>query len=245
MMAAEVKIALVTGGATGIGAAIVRCFAEQSMKVAVCDIDRKHGEELAAERNTAVRFYELDIANEAQVVGTVDKIVEDLGRIDVLVNNAGITADKLLIRMDSGDWNRVLDVNLTGTFLMTRAVARYMMKQRYGRIVNISSVIGILGNFGQANYAASKAGIIAFTKSCAKELASRNINVNAIAPGFIKTRMTDAIPEEIRQNYLKLIPLNRFGEPKDVADLVAFLVSDEAGYITGQTICVDGGMVMQ
>ncbi len=244
-MAAEVKIALVTGGATGIGAAIVRCFAERSMKVAVCDVDRKHGEELAAERKTAVRFYELDIANEAQVVSTVDKIIKDLGRIDILVNNAGVTADKLLVRMDSEDWNRVLNVNLTGTFLMTKAVARYMMKQRYGRIVNISSVIGILGNFGQANYAASKAGIIAFTKSCAKELASRNINVNAIAPGFIKTRMTDVIPEEIRQNYLKLIPLSRFGEPKDVADLIAFLVSDEAGYITGQTICVDGGMVMQ
>jgi 3-oxoacyl-[acyl-carrier protein] reductase len=245
MMAAEVKIALVTGGATGIGAAIARRFVQEGMNVAVCDIDKKNGEELAAQIGASARFYELDIADELQVTRTVERVIEDWHKIDILVNNAGITNDRLLIRMDKADWDRVLEVNLTGTFLMTKATAKYMMKQRYGRIVNVASVIGIMGNFGQANYAASKAGIIAFTKSCAKELAGRNINVNAVAPGFIKTRMTDVIPDEIRQNYLKLIPLNRFGEPKDVADLIVFLVSDEAGYITGQTICVDGGMVMQ
>jgi len=245
MMAAEVKIALITGGATGIGAAIARRFAQDGMRVAVCDVDKKSGDESVARIGDNARFYELDITDELQVTRTVEKIIEDWGKIDVLVNNAGITNDKLLIRMNKEDWDRVLEVNLTGTFLVTKAATKYMMKQRYGRIVNISSVIGIVGNFGQANYAASKAGIIAFTKSCAKELASRNINVNAIAPGFVKTRMTDGIPDEIKQNYLKLIPLNRFGEPQDVAELALFLSSEQASYITGQTICVDGGMVMQ
>jgi 3-oxoacyl-[acyl-carrier protein] reductase len=225
MMVADAKIAVVTGGATGIGAAIARRFAREGMRVAVCDVDKKNGEELVTQIGGSARFYELDITDELQVTRTVETIIEDWSRIDVLVNNAGITNDKLLIRMSKEDWDRVLEVNLTGTFLVTKATAKYMMKQRFGRIINISSVIGILGNFGQTNYAASKAGIIALTKSCAKELASRNINVNAIAPGFIKTRMTDVIPDEIRQNYLKLIPLNRFGEPQDVAELVLFLSS--------------------
>jgi 3-oxoacyl-[acyl-carrier protein] reductase len=147
--------------------------------------------------------------------------------------------------MNVDDWERVIRVNLTGAFLMTRAVAKHMIKQRYGRIINMASVIGLIGNFGQANYAASKAGIIALTKSCAKEFARRNILVNAIAPGFIKTRMTEVIPEEIKESYLKMIPVGRFGEPKDVADLAVFLSSEQASYLTGQTICVDGGMVMQ
>ena len=244
-MAADVRAGLITGGATGIGAAIARRFAQTGARVAICDIDAVDGEKLAAEIGGAARFYILDIADEAQVNQTVGRIFEDYSRIDFLINNAGVTNDKLLIRMNKDDWDRVLQVNLTGTFLMTKAVAKFMMKQRYGRIVNIASVIGIIGNFGQTNYAASKAGIIAFTKSCAKEFASRNINVNAVAPGFIKTRMTDAIPEEIRQTYLKLIPVGRFGEPENVADLVYFLTSDQASYITGQTICLDGGMVMQ
>jgi len=244
-MAADVRAGLITGGATGIGAAIARRFAQTGAQVAICDIDSVNGEKLAAEIGDNARFYKLDIADEAQVNQTVGMIFEDYSRIDFLINNAGVTNDKLLIRMSKDDWDRVLQVNLTGTFLMTKAVAKFMMKQRYGRIVNIASVIGITGNFGQTNYAASKAGIIAFTKSCAKEFASRNINVNAVAPGFIKTRMTDAIPEEIRQTYLKLIPVGRFGEPENVADLVYFLTSDQASYITGQTICLDGGMVMQ
>lgn len=244
-MAGDVRIALITGGATGIGAAIVRRFAKAGVRVAICDVDEENGKGLATEIGDSARFYGLDIADEKQVDEVVEKIFGDFGRIDFLINNAGINNDKLLIRMSKDDWDRVLRVNLTGTFLVTKAVVKYMMKQRYGRIVNIASVIGLMGNFGQTNYAASKAGIIAFTKSCAKEFSSRNINVNAVAPGFIETRMTKAIPEEIRQNYLKVIPLGRFGEPSDVANLVFFLTSDEASYMTGQTICVDGGMVMR
>ena len=244
-MAADVKIGVITGGATGIGAAIARRYVQGGVHVAICDIDEKNGEKLAADIGDSARFLRLDIADEKQVNDVVELIYEDFGRIDFLVNNAGITNDKLLIRMSKDDWDRVLQVNLTGTFLVTRAVVKHMMKHRYGRIVNIASVIGLMGNFGQTNYAASKAGIIAFTKSCAKEFSSRNINVNAVAPGFIETRMTEVIPEEIKQSYLKLIPLGRFGQPVDVANLVFFLTSDEASYITGQTICLDGGMVMQ
>ena len=244
-MAVDVRVALITGGATGIGAAIVGRFVQAGVHAAICDVDEENGKALVAEIGDSARFYGLDIADEKQVNDVVEKIVGDFGKIDILINNAGITNDKLLIRMSKDDWDRVLQVNLTGTFLVTRAIVKHMMKQRYGRIVNIASVIGLMGNFGQTNYAASKAGIIAFTKSCAKEFSSRNINVNAVAPGFIETRMTRAIPEDIRQSYQKLIPLGRFGDPGDVANLVFFLTTDEASYITGQTICVDGGMVMQ
>jgi 3-oxoacyl-[acyl-carrier protein] reductase len=244
-MATEGKLALVTGGATGIGAAIARRFASEGVQVAICDVDAEHGQAITAELGVRAHFYKLDITDEAEVNSVVDKVFAEFGRIDVLVNNAGITNDKLLIRMNIEDWERVIRVNLTGAFLMTRAVAKHMIKQRYGRIINMASVIGLIGNFGQANYAASKAGIIALTKSCAKEFARRNILVNAIAPGFIKTRMTEAIPEEIKASYLKMIPVGRFGEPEDVADLVVFLSSEQASYLTGQTICVDGGMVMQ
>lgn len=244
-MATQSRLALVTGGATGIGAAIAKRFVQEDIQVAICDVDSENGKTLATDIGATARFYKLDIADESEVNAVVDNIFHEFGRIDILVNNAGITKDTLLIRMTREDWERVLRVNLTGTFLMTKAVAKHMIKQRHGRIVNIASVVGIIGNFGQANYAASKAGIIAFTKSCAKELARRNIMVNAIAPGFIKTRMTEVIPDEIKESYLKLIPLGRFGEPEDVANLVMFLSSDGAAYLTGQTICVDGGMVMQ
>jgi 3-oxoacyl-[acyl-carrier protein] reductase len=244
-MDTEGKLALVTGGATGIGAAIARRFVQEGMQVAICDVDDKNGQAMTAELGAQAHFYKLDITDEPKVSSVVDAIFGEFGRIDVLVNNAGITNDKLLIRMNTEDWERVIRVNLTGAFLMTRAVGKHMLKQRYGRIINMASVIGMIGNFGQANYAASKAGIIALTKSCAKEFARRNILVNAIAPGFIKTRMTDVIPEEIKENYLKLIPMGRFGEPEDVANLVVFLSSEQASYLTGQTICVDGGMVMQ
>lgn len=243
-MALESKVALITGSASGIGAAIVKKFARLGTIVAACDVDSETGSKMVHEIGDGARFYKVDVSNETEVNRTVEKIFKDFERIDILVNNAGITNDKLLLRMSKEDWDHVIAVNLTGTFLITKAVIKYMIKQRHGKIVNIASIIGIIGNFGQTNYAASKAGIIAFTKSCAKELAGRNITVNAIAPGFIKTRMTDVIPEEIKQNYLKLIPLGRFGEPEDVANLVLFLSSDQASYITGQTICLDGGMVM-
>jgi len=243
-MILESKTALITGGASGIGAGIARKFCQSGAKVAICDIDAQTGEKTAQELGPNARFYALDIASESSVNAVVDNIAQDFGRIDILVNNAGITNDKLILRMTESDWDRVLKINLTGTFLATRAVVKYMIKQRAGRIVNIASIVGIIGNAGQANYAASKAGIIGFTKSCAKEFASRNVTVNAIAPGFIQTRMTEALSEEAKNAYLKSIPLNRFGTPEDVANLALFLVSDAAGYITGHVVNLDGGWAM-
>ena len=244
-MATQGKLALVTGGATGIGFAIARRFVKEDVQVAICDVDTENGQAVAAELGALAHFYKLDVSDESQVNDVVEKVIGEFGQINVLVNNAGITKDKLVIRMSAEDWERVIRVNLTGAFLMTRAVVKHMIKQRQGRIINMASVIGMIGNFGQANYAASKAGIIALTKSCAKEFGKRNILVNAIAPGFIKTRMTEVIPEEIKENYLKQIPLGKFGEPEDVANLVFFLSSEQASYLTGQTICVGGGIVMQ
>lgn len=239
------KTALITGGATGIGAGISRCLIESGCRVAIVDIDPQTGEATALALGPNARFYALDISQEPVVNEVVDNICRDFGKIDILINNAGITRDKLMLRMTVDDWQKVININLNGTFYVTRAVAKHMIKQRYGRIVNIASVIGLIGNAGQANYAASKAGIIGLTKSCAREFASRNITVNAIAPGFIQTRMTDILPEEVKNAYLKNIPLGRFGTPEDVAKLVRFLVSDDASYITGQVIPLDGGMVMQ
>jgi 3-oxoacyl-[acyl-carrier protein] reductase len=244
-MATQGKLALVTGGATGIGAAIARRFVKEGVQVAICDIDPENGQAVTAELGTLAHFYRLDVSDESEVNSVVEKVFTEFGCIDVLVNNAGITNDKLVIRMSTEDWERVIRINLTGAFLMTRAVVKHMIKQRHGRIINMASVIGLIGNFGQANYAASKAGIIALTKSCAKEFGRRNILVNAIAPGFIKTRMTEVIPDEIKDNYLKQIPLGKFGEPEDVANLVFFLSSEQASYLTGQTVCVGGGIVMQ
>lgn len=243
-MTLDSKVALITGGASGIGAEIAKKFAQEGAKVALCDVDSDAGLKTAQDIGEKAQFYQLDIGNEDEVNTTIEKIIKDSTKIDVLVNNAGVTNDKLLLRMTKEDWEHVIKTNLTGTFLVTRAVIKHMVKQRYGKIVNIASVIGMIGNAGQANYAASKAGIIGFTKSCAKELAVRNITVNAIAPGFIETRMTDAIPEDIKQNYLKLIPMKRFGKPADVAYLALFLSSDKSSYITGQILCLDGGMVM-
>ncbi len=243
-MSFESKVAVVTGGASGIGAGIARAFAREQARVAICDIDPDTGAGTSKEIGTAARFFELDITNEDNINNTINTIMNDYGQIDVLVNNAGITNDRLILRMTAGDWEKVLKINLTGTFLMTKAVSKHMLKQRSGRIINIASVIGLTGNAGQANYAASKAGIIGFTKSCAKEFASRNITVNAIAPGFIQTRMTDVLSDEAKNSYLKLIPLGRFGTPDDVAQVALFLASDAASYITGQVLCLDGGMVM-
>ncbi|MGQ9665143.1 MAG: 3-oxoacyl-[acyl-carrier-protein] reductase [bacterium] len=243
-MLLDKKIALITGGASGIGAAIAKKFIENGAAVIIVDIDQELGNATAKQLGEKAFFYYMNIADEQSVNDTINQILDTFAKIDILVNNAGITNDKLLIRMTKEDWERVININLTGTFLVTRAVVKNMMKQHYGRIVNIASVIGMMGNAGQANYAASKAGIIGFTKSCAKELASRYITVNAIAPGFIETKMTEKLPDEVKQMYFKLIPLGRFGKPEDVANLALFLCSDQADYITGQVIAIDGGMVM-
>jgi 3-oxoacyl-[acyl-carrier protein] reductase len=240
------KIALVTGAARGIGQAIALKLASEGADVAVCDLQKEWLDDTLAKVRALGRRAEgfaVNVAEAADVQKAVDAVVESMGRIDVLVNNAGITKDTFLARMSEADWNAVLSVNLTGTFLMTKAVSRPMMKQRSGTIVNVASIIGLIGNAGQCNYAASKAGVIALTKSVAKELASRNIRANAVAPGFIKTKMTEALPEEIRKKMLEAIPLARFGEPEDVADVVLFLASDASSYVTGQVISICGGMV--
>ena len=190
------------------------------------------------------KFYKVDISNYDEVMETTKKVLDEFKKIDIMVNNAGITRDGLLLRMKPEDWQIVLSVNLTGCFNCTKAVMKTMMSQRWGRIINVSSVVGITGNPGQSNYAASKAGIIGFTKSIAKEVAKRNITVNAIAPGFIETDMTLLLPDEVKETYQKQIPIQRMGKPIDIANIIAFLVSEEASYITGQVINVDGGLVM-
>lgn len=243
-MLLDKKVALITGAARGIGAAIAERFAQEGAQVVISDVDVDAGTKTAQQLGASSQFYHMDIAEEEEVNTAVEKIIADLKKIDILINNAGITKDKVLLRMTSEDWEHVIKINLTGAFLVTKAVMKHMVKQRFGRIINIASIIGLIGNFGQANYAASKAGLVGFTKSCAKELASRNITVNAIAPGFIETSMTQALSEEIKQNYKKLIPMGRFGQPEDVALLALYLASDQSSYVTGQVICIDGGMVM-
>ena len=240
------KIALVTGAARGIGQAIALQLAGDGADLALCDVKAEWLEETAGKVRALGRraeTYAMDVANGAAVGEAVAKIVADFGRIDVLVNNAGITRDTLLIRMTEEDWDAVLDINLKGAFLVTKAVVKTMMKQRSGSIVNIASVVGIMGNPGQANYTASKAGLIALTKTTAKELGSRNVRVNAVAPGFIRTAMTDKLAEPVKEAMLKMVPLGRLGEPEDVAKAVAFLASDAAAYVNGQTLAVCGGMV--
>ncbi|HRT05419.1 MAG TPA: 3-oxoacyl-[acyl-carrier-protein] reductase [Kiritimatiellia bacterium] len=242
----ENKIALVTGAARGIGQAIALQLAADGADLALCDVKAEWLEDTIAKVKALGRRaegYAMDVANGAAVGEAVAKILADFGRIDVLVNNAGITRDTLLMRMSEEDWDAVLDINLKGAFLVTKAVVKPMMKQRSGAIVNIASVVGIMGNPGQANYTASKAGLIALTKTTAKELGSRNIRVNAVAPGFIRTAMTDKLAEPVKEAMLKMVPLGRLGEPEDVAKAVAFLASDAAAYVNGQTLAVCGGMV--
>jgi 3-oxoacyl-[acyl-carrier protein] reductase len=243
----ENKVALVTGSGRGIGREISLKFADQGADIISVDIDLNSAQDTAEEVEKLGRkskAYACDISDFKSTQETLKTAMEEFGRIDILVNNAGITRDNLLLRMTEEEWDLVLKVNLKGAFNVTKAVLRQMLKQRSGKIINIASIIGIMGNTGQANYSASKAGLIAFTKSLAKEVASRNINVNAIAPGYIKTRMTEMLPEEIKNQMLSMIPLGRFGEPKDVADCALFLASSLSDYITGQVIVVDGGLVM-
>ncbi len=241
------QAAIVTGGARGIGREIALLFAREGADVALFDVNPEPLERTVGELRALGRRAEgftVDVTNAAQVDDGVAKVLDKLGRIDILINNAGITKDGLLIRMDEAQWDRVLDINLKGTFLCTRAAAKQMLKQRRGRIVSIASVVGLMGNAGQANYAASKAGIIGLTKAVAKELASRGITCNAIAPGFIQTEMTEQLPEQAKQRLTEAIPLGTLGEPNDVAQAALFLASDAARYITGQVLVVDGGLVM-
>jgi 3-oxoacyl-[acyl-carrier protein] reductase len=242
------KVALVTGSARGIGRAIAEAFCAEGASVVVSDVGSDAGarETLAAlEAAGGKGMVEMfDVSDLAQVDAGVKNILEAQGKIDILVNNAGITRDNLLLRMSEEEFDAVVRVNLKGTYLLTKTVTRHMMKQRYGRVINISSVVGMMGNAGQSNYAAAKAGIIGFTKATARELAARNITVNAIAPGFIRTAMTAGLPEAVQKGFLAQIPLGRFAEPGEVAELALFLASDSASYITGQVIGINGGMYM-
>src|SRR5213592_2419648 len=238
------KVALVTGGTRGIGHDICRAFIDAGAKVALCSRDGAAAEQAASAFGQGTRGYACDVGVSTQVEAFAKRVDKDFGHIDVLVNNAGFTKDNLLFLMTEADWDTVVDTNLKGTFLMTKYAARGMIKRRWGRVINITSVVGLNGNKGQSNYAASKAGVVGFTKSIAKELASRNLLVNAIAPGYIETELTKGISAEAKKYFQDNIPLGRLGQGSDIAAAVLFLASDLASYITGQVLVVDGGMVM-
>ncbi len=238
------KTALVTGGSRGIGKDIATALAGAGAKVALCGRDGARAQAAAAAVGGGARGYACDVAQAGDCERLVAAVETDVGPIDVLVNNAGLTKDNLLFRIGEQDWDQVLDTNLKAAFLLTKLAARGMIKRRWGRIINISSVVGLIGNKGQANYAASKAGLLGFTKAVAKELASRNVLVNAVAPGYIATELTEGLAEDVKQTLQAAIPLGRLGQGADVAAAVLFLASDLASYITGQVLVVDGGMVM-
>lgn len=247
-MLLENRVAVITGAGRGIGRAIALQLSQEGADLALLSYTAANVESAAAEvrEKTGRRVIAIqgDVASARDVQRLFDETMQAFGRVDILINNAGITRDNLLLRMSEGDWDAVLDSNLKGAFLCTKAASRIMLKQKSGRIINITSVIGIAGNAGQANYAASKGGLIALTKSTAKELGSRGITVNAIAPGYIVTSMTDALPEEVREEMKRHIPLGRLGQPEDVAKVALFLASDHSSYMTGQVVTVDGGMLM-
>ncbi|RUM61416.1 MAG: 3-oxoacyl-ACP reductase [Persephonella sp.] len=238
------KVALITGSTRGIGKAIAVAFAEGGATVIITGRKKETAELVAGniknEFGVEAYGFELDLTGDIKSVWK--EIEETVGKVDILVNNAGITKDTLFIRMKEEDWNSVIETNLTGTFKITQLAVKGMIKKKWGRVINITSIVGFTGNIGQVNYSTTKAGLIGFTKSLAKELASRNITVNAVAPGFIETDMTGSLPEDIKDSYLKQIPLGKFGKPEDVANVVTFLASDKASYITGETIHVNGGM---
>jgi 3-oxoacyl-[acyl-carrier protein] reductase len=238
------RVALVTGAAQGIGLAIARQLAAYGATVVLGDVDGDKTREAAKSVGGRALGVAMNVTRGEEVTAGVERVMSEFGRLDVLVNNAGITRDGLLIRMKEEDWDRVLDVNLKGTFHCTKAALGVMVKQRRGRVVSIASIVGVMGNAGQANYAASKAAIIGFTKSIAREYANRGITANAVAPGFIKTAMTDQLPEDVQTKLRDQIPLGRLGAPEDIAQAVAFLASDAAAYITGQVLHVNGGMWM-
>jgi 3-oxoacyl-[acyl-carrier protein] reductase len=238
------RVALVTGAAQGIGLSIARQLAACGASVVLADVDADKAQAAAKTLGGRTLGLAMNVAHGPDVDAAIERVMTEFGRLDVLVNNAGITRDGLLIRMKDEDWDRVLDVNLKGTFRCTKAALGVMIKQRRGRIVSIASVVGVMGNAGQANYAASKAAIIGFTKSVAREYANRGVTANAVAPGFIKTAMTDQLPADVQTRLREQIPLSRLGEPEDVAQAVAFLASDAASYITGQVLHVNGGMWM-
>jgi len=242
------RVSLITGGARGIGKSIAEKLAQADCKVIIADIMKEEAEKTAEEIKNKYKnetfAVEINVADINSVEKAVNLSLDKFGKIDILVNNAGVTRDNLLLRMSPDDWDFVLNINLKGMFNVTKVVVPNMMKNKYGRIINIASIVGIIGNIGQANYSASKGGAIAFTKTIAKEFASRNINCNAVAPGFIDTDMTRKLPENIKQEWIKLIPQKKYGTPEDVANAVLFLSSELSSYITGQVIVVDGGLVM-
>ena len=241
------KVALITGGAQGIGKTISEELVQNGAHVVLGDVNLEGAQATAEAINNnggSASAVKIDVSNPAEVKQVFDSILKDKKPIDIMINNAGITRDGLMVRMKEADWDRVLNINLKGTFLCSQQAAKQMMKQKSGAIVNIASIVGVMGNFGQANYSASKAGVIGLTKTLAREVASRGIRVNAVAPGFIDTEMTRVLDESVRQNLIEKIPMAKLGLPEDVARCVAFLVSDRSSYITGQVINVNGGMLM-
>jgi 3-oxoacyl-[acyl-carrier protein] reductase len=241
------KVAIITGASQGIGRQIALSLGQQEASVIICDIKLEEAKQVVHQINSLgseAEAAKVDVSNYDQVSAIVEDILQRKGRIDFLINNAGITRDSLLMRMKIEDWQKVIDINLNGVFNFTHSVIKPMMKQRYGRIINIASVVGLMGNVGQSNYAASKAAIIGFTKSVAREVATRGITVNAIAPGLIETAMTEVLPEKAKEAFIQMIPMGRAGKPEDIANAIKFLLSDDASYITGQVINIDGGMHM-